>query len=158
MGFRAIAALVVLLAAAAVFGGLGLVSSDAAAGMLRPGDAQVVELGEQVYTAECASCHGPDLAGEEDWQTRGPDGLLPAPPHDETGHTWHHPDALLFEITKFGTEAVVGGGYKSTMMGFGDVLSDDEIIAVLSYIKSTWPDRIHEVHDERNQSYEAARP
>jgi len=44
------------------------------------------------------------------------------------------------------------------MIGFGDVLSDDEIIAVLSYIKSTWPDRVREVHDERNQSYEAARP
>lgn len=158
MGFRAIAALVVLLAGAAVFGGLGLLSSNAAAGMLRPDDARVVELGEQVYAAECASCHGSDLEGEEDWQTRGPDGLLPAPPHDETGHTWHHPDALLFEITKYGTEAVVGGGYKSAMMGFGDVLSDDEIIAVLSYIKSTWPDRVRDVHDERTLAHEAARP
>jgi len=158
MTFRATAVLVALLAAAAAAAGLRLASSDATAGMLRPDDAGVVELGERVYAAECAACHGADLEGEENWQARGPDGLLPAPPHDETGHTWHHPDALLFEITKYGTEAVVGGGYRSAMTGFGDVLSDDEIIAVLSYIKSTWPDRVRDVHDERNRAYEAARP
>ena len=66
---------------------------------------------------------------------------MPAPPHDASGHTWHHPDGVLFRITKEGVAAVVGGGYQSDMPAFGDVLSDDEIRAVLAYIKSMWPER-----------------
>lgn len=126
------------------------------AGFLAPDDATIVALGSEIYAAQCASCHGADLEGEENWRETGPDGLLPAPPHDETGHTWHHPDAQLFAITKYGTAAVVGGGYRSAMMGFGDVLTDAEIVAVLSYIKSTWPDRVRAVHDERNRAFEAS--
>ena len=30
-------------------------------------------------------------------------------------------------------------------------LSDEDIVAVLSYIKSTWPDRIRARHDEINE-------
>ena len=58
-----------------------------------------------------------------------------------SGHTWHHPDEVLFRIVREGTAAVVGGGYESDMPGFADVLSDAEIRAVLDYIKSTWPER-----------------
>ena len=32
--------------------------------------------------------------------------MLPAPPHNETGHTWHHPDEMLFAITKYGREGL----------------------------------------------------
>jgi len=64
---------------------------------------------------------------------------MPAPPHNVQGHTWHHAETQLFLITKVGIEQLVGGNYKTNMIGYGDVLSDDEIIAVLSYIKSTWP-------------------
>ncbi len=67
-----------------------------------------------------------------------PDGRLPAPPHDPTGHTWHHSDKQLFDMTKFGTGALVRG-YQSDMPGFADKLSDADIWAVLSYIESTWP-------------------
>ena len=69
------------------------------------------------------------------------EGFLPAPPHDESGHTWHHADDILFRIVKEGTAAIVGGGYESDMPGFADVLSDAEIRAVLAYIKNTWPER-----------------
>ena len=70
-----------------------------------------------------------------------PSGRLPAPPPDATGHTWHHPDDVLFRIVKEGTAAVVGDGYASDMPGFGEVLGHEEINAVLAYIRSTWPDR-----------------
>ncbi len=99
-------------------------------------------LGRGVYQAHCATCHGADLEGQANWRKRGPDGLLPAPPHDETGHTWHHPDGQLFVMTKRGTAALVGPGYRTTMIGFGEVLSDTEIRAVLAYIKSRWPETI----------------
>jgi len=69
---------------------------------------------------------------------------MPAPPHDATGHTWHHADHDLFMITKLGVSAVVPG-YESDMPSYEGILSDAEITAVLAYIKSTWPEREREV-------------
>jgi len=57
-----------------------------------PNNPQAVALGQQVYAARCASCHGANLEGQPNWQQELPTGGLPAPPHDETGHTWHHND------------------------------------------------------------------
>ena len=103
--------------------------------------AEVIEQGRQIYADQCASCHGAQLEGQPDWKTPLPSGRLPAPPHDAGGHTWHHPDDILFRIVREGTAAIVGGGYESDMPGFADVLGDAEIRAVLAYIKSTWPER-----------------
>ncbi len=103
---------------------------------------QLVALGDILYQQHCASCHGVELEGEANWKVRDENGFLPAPPHDETGHTWHHPDEQLFEITKIGTEAFVGRGYRSNMLGFEAQLDDTEIWAVLAYIKSQWSPRI----------------
>ena len=98
--------------------------------------------GRTLYQTHCASCHGKNLKGQPDWQIRRPDGRLPAPPHDRTGHTWHHPDAHLFRMTKHGlVPPLAPAGYESDMPAFGDILSDDEIWSVLDFIKSTWPDR-----------------
>ena len=104
--------------------------------------ASVVTLaqGKDIYAANCASCHGANLEGQPDWRRRSENGRMPAPPHDETGHTWHHADSDLFTITKLGLSAVVPG-YESDMPAFEKILSDTEISAVLDYIKSTWPDR-----------------
>ena len=104
-------------------------------------DAPDIEDGRVIYAAKCASCHGANLEGQPDWQTPLANGRYPAPPHNETGHTWHHADALLERIIRDGTAAVVGDGYESDMPGFTDVMSDAEITAVLAYIKSTWPER-----------------
>jgi mono/diheme cytochrome c family protein len=65
-----------------------------------------------------------------------------APPQDSTGHTWHHPDAALFEIVKRGPAALAPAGYESDMPGFADTLSDAEIRDVLAYIRSRWPAEI----------------
>ncbi len=119
-------------------------------GILPYRDADAVALGKTIYEDQCATCHGFWLEGEANWTERDAEGYLPAPPHDESGHTWHHPDELLVRITTLGTEAIVGGDYRSNMAGFGDVLSDDEILAVLAYIKSTWPPRVIEMHNEIN--------
>ncbi|WP_424975776.1 c-type cytochrome [Dinoroseobacter sp. S124A] len=120
-------------------------------GLLPWQDPAAVARGAEIYAGYCAACHGETLEGQvPDWRSPGEDGLLPAPPHDATGHTWHHADLLLFRITKYGTEALVGGSYRSNMAGFDGVLSDAEILAVLGYIKSTWPDRIRAAHDRVN--------
>lgn len=127
-------------------------SNDAPVPIIPYQDASMVSLGEGLYADYCASCHGAQLEGQvANWQERDSDGYLPAPPHDETGHTWHHPDAQLLLITKHGTEAMVGGTYRSNMQGFADVLTEDEVRAVLAYIKSTWPRRVIERHNQINE-------
>lgn len=97
--------------------------------------------GEELYALHCASCHGVNLEGQPDWKVALPDGTYPAPPHDETGHTWHHDDELLFRVTKQGGESTARG-WKTGMPAFGDLLDDQEIWAVLEFIKSRWPDEI----------------
>ncbi len=109
-------------------------------GRADPTDAAQVALGRTVYEAQCASCHGTRLEGQANWRVRRADGKLPAPPHDATGHTWHHPDKLLFRITKYGPGAVAQqAGYRTDMPAYDDALTDREIWAVLAYIKSRWP-------------------
>ncbi|HEY7241031.1 MAG TPA: cytochrome c [Burkholderiales bacterium] len=96
-------------------------------------------LGEKLYAQQCASCHGARLEGQPDWRKRLPNGRFPAPPHDESGHTWHHPDEVLFGITKHGlVPPYAPAGYESDMPAFGGKLSDPEIRAVLAYIESHW--------------------
>ena len=101
-------------------------------------DAATLARGQQLYTQHCASCHGAELEGQPNWRQRRADGRLPAPPHDASGHKWHHSDAQLFKLTKRGPAGLVPG-YASDMPAFGGVLDDDEIRAVLLFIKSTWP-------------------
>jgi len=116
-----------------------------------PNNAKVVAAGKKLYSDNCASCHGDDLAGEPNWQTPGADGKRPAPPHNKDGHTWLHQDQLLFDQTKYGAKKLMKlPDYKTNMPVFEGVLSDEEIIAVFSYIKSTWPRAIQKRHDGVN--------
>ncbi len=119
--------------------------------VIDPTDETTVAQGKVIYAKHCASCHGKELEGQQNWKQRLPSGRLPAPPHDSTGHTWHHPDKLLFKMTKFGPASLLPDGqYQSDMPGFKEVLSDEEIIASLAYIKSTWPIVVQKRHDEIN--------
>ena len=97
-----------------------------------------VAQGQTLYGAHCASCHGANLEGQPEWRSPQADGTLPAPPHNDDGHTWHHPDALLFDYTKRGGQALAPEGFKSAMPPFAATLSDSEIWAILSFIKSRW--------------------
>ncbi len=109
-----------------------------------PNNQALVDRGRAVYSASCASCHGAALEGQPNWQEPLPSGIFPAPPHDATGHTWHHPDSMLFTIVKDGGAAPLRPGEQRGMPAFGTVLSDAEIWAVLSYIKNTWPAEIQQ--------------
>lgn len=109
-----------------------------------------IQRGRELYAAFCASCHGANLEGQENWRSPKPDGTLPAPPHDAEGHTWHHTDDLLFDYVKRGGEAVLedmGMEFSSAMPGFGDVLADEDIESILAFIKSTWPEDIQRVQN-----------
>lgn len=113
--------------------------SNRAAPLVIPSDAAAIALGQRVYDAQCAACHGDNLEGETNWRVADPSGLLKAPPHDETGHTWHHSDAYLVESIKLGGARLSADVGISPMPAYDTILSDEEITAVLAYIKSQWP-------------------
>ena len=121
---------------------------------------ELVSLGKKVYDQHCAACHGANLEGQPNWKELGPDGRLPAPPHDESGHTWHHPDKYLIHVVK---EGIVAGedkpiGYQNNMPVFGKILSDKEIVASLTYIKSTWSLDYQEWQEETNKPVKKVEP
>ena len=108
---------------------------------ISPSDVAQVARGKIIYDNNCASCHGAKLEGQPNWRQRLPNGRLPAPPHDVSGHTWHHPDQVLIDIVKHG---LVPGktapeGYQSDMPAYAATLTDGDIVAVIAYIKSSWP-------------------
>ncbi|HEC18362.1 MAG TPA: cytochrome c [Gammaproteobacteria bacterium] len=120
-------------------------------GVLASDQDQQLARGEMVYQRFCSLCHGKNLEGQKNWRIRKADGRLPAPPHDETGHTWHHADELLFGIIKKGlVPPYAPPNYKSDMPAWEGTLSDDDIIAVIAYIKSRWPNEARKIQSEIN--------
>ncbi|MEM7523179.1 MAG: cytochrome c [Pseudomonadota bacterium] len=104
--------------------------------------------GASLYVEHCAACHGANLEGEPNWRIQNKDGSMRAPPHDDSGHTWRHPDQMLHDYTRLGgaeTLRQMGiSGVISAMPAFGDLMSDEEIAAVLDYIKSNWSPRMRD--------------
>jgi mono/diheme cytochrome c family protein len=96
-------------------------------------DQDLVVQGEPLYAQHCASCHGANLEGVPDWKTIQPDGKYLPPPQDSSGHTWHHSDDLLFSGIADG-----GDPSYSDMPGFRDILTDEEMNSILTFIKSSW--------------------
>jgi mono/diheme cytochrome c family protein len=94
---------------------------------------QLVSEGETLYAQHCASCHGANLEGVPEWKTVQLDGKLLPPPHDSSGHTWHHPDDLLLSIIAEGGEPS-----NSDMPAYADILTDEETVAILTTIKNSW--------------------
>ena len=119
-----------------------------------PLDGRDIATGMRLYGETCASCHGAQLEGQPNWREPGADGILPAPPHDESGHTWHHDTGLLFDYVKRGGAAALAdrgvADFASGMPGFAGTLNDGEILDILGFIRSTWPDRMQAVQAARD--------
>jgi len=157
-----IAGLAVAAAVAIVGVGTGLFSGSAGSDQDRVRrvmpETVDIEQGAALFAQSCSVCHGTELQGQPNWRSPGADGLLPAPPHDESGHTWHHPDRVLFDYTQLGGSAALaqqGLEFESGMPAFGDVLSDAEIWNILAFIQSTWPERTREIQASRTEADEA---
>lgn len=159
MKWKAVVLGVLVLAAVIAAGLYSLRATQPQGGIsLQPDDAAVVQRGAAVYSAHCVACHGAQLQGQPNWRERGADGLLPAPPHDASGHTWHHPDEVLFRLTKHGVgkEARIPD-YKTAMPVYEGVLSDDDIVAVLSWIKAQWPRDVRERQERIDAEHRKSR-
>ena len=101
-------------------------------------DRSRVESGRAVYAENCARCHGARGEATSDWRRRETDGTFPPPPLNGTAHTWHHPFEILARQIKFGAP---GGAGK--MPAFRGVLTDEEIINVIAWFQSLWPEEIY---------------
>lgn len=134
-------ALIIAIVLGVVVLGVFLLQTPAKADLSRGDPVQ----GQVLYDANCAACHGADLEGQPNWRRPNADGTLPAPPHDASGHTWHHPSDFLFDYTKLGGDAAIGvSGVSSAMPAFEGALDDNAIWDILAYIRSTWPPEIQE--------------
>ena len=103
----------------------------------------MIARGKIIYESNCVSCHQVNLVGAENWKGLDEDGHRKAPPLNGTGHTWHHDDASLHNIIKYGLAKIVKN-YDGKMLGFEDNLKDKDIDSVLSYMKSFWPDDVYQ--------------
>jgi len=145
---------VTIVVAATVVGGqdAGLSATPAASpAELEALDASQVVLGRQVYLQNCASCHGARAQGAPNWQRPDIRSDLPPPPHDDTGHTWRHGDAELASIIRNGLRDVFNKTPELTMPPFKDRLSDEEITAVIAYVKSLWSPAHRRYQEEQNR-------
>ena len=116
-----------------------------------------IAAGETLYQDNCAACHGASLEGHADWQIPNDDGTMPAPPHDATGHIWHHDSQLLFDYTKFGGRGALAmrgiDDFNSGMPAFDGVIADEDIWDILAFIRSRWPERVQELQASRERPH-----
>lgn len=140
--------LLVLLLSSCTANGPGPQSPTTALPAAPTPDPEMVEMGQSVYSQYCAVCHGENLEGEADWKSRNDDGSFRAPPHDEGGHTWHHSDRVLQEVIEEGGQRLGDIG-TSNMPAYAGILDDEQIEAVLAYIKNSWPEEIRAIQWER---------
>jgi mono/diheme cytochrome c family protein len=146
----ALLALAAIAAAAAL--GWQQIRGTTTADWIATEDDAVLAQGREIYDRHCASCHGANLEGQPDWTKRLASGRMPAPPHDASGHTWHHPSQVLFDLVKDGVAKHAPPGYESDMPAFDGTLSDAQIRAVLAYIHSTWPEDVRRRYDVRERA------
>ncbi|MFT4862798.1 MAG: mono/diheme cytochrome c family protein [Pseudohongiellaceae bacterium] len=100
--------------------------------------AQVAQ-GQQVFAANCASCHGEFAQGlVEDWKAKLADGAFPPPPLDGSAHAWHHPLSVLMGVINDGGVALGGN-----MPGFQSTLTEQEKLAVIAFFQNYWSDEIY---------------
>lgn len=113
-------------------------------------------MGERLYAQHCAECHGVDLQGQADWKKPLPNGKYPAPPHDDSGHTWHHGDELLLAVIANGGDGA-GNMEHGDMPAFKDKLSEQDMHTVLVFLKSRWAPE-HREYQWRMTVQEAQEP
>lgn len=109
-------------------------------------DSEQLALGEKLFQANCAICHGANAQGAKNWTRRGSDGKYPPPPLNGSGHAWHHSREVLIGTILAGSPEGEGN-----MPSWKGRLSKQEIEAVITWLQSKWPPPIYEAWREMQQ-------
>ena len=99
--------------------------------------------GSDLYAANCQVCHG---------DSNGAGGRGGAPIHNDRGHTWHHPDAQLRGWVLNGK---LGSG-SAGMPALGDKLTEPEVDAILTFIRSWWTTEQRDSQADVSERYQDA--
>ena len=126
-------------------------SEQSAQGQQLPNDSRIqildrrfndieIRQGQEIYTDHCAVCHGIGGQGQFPEAPLLPDstGRIGAPPHNDTGHSWHHSDVILIRYVEEGGFSDLTRFY--LMPPFGEILTDEQTLLVIAYIKTMWTD------------------
>ena len=103
--------------------------------------------GLRLYQQNCASCHGKQGEGTQNWRQRDAEGKFLPPPLNGTGHTWHHPMHILKDIIRNGTVRL--GGKMPAMKA---KLTEKQIDDILFWVQSQWTDEIYKRWFENDQA------
>lgn len=109
-------------------------------------DAQQLALGQQVFQANCATCHGVQAEGDKNWRQRDADGHFPAPPLNGSGHAWHHSLEALKTVILDGSP-----NGKGKMPAWNGKLNDQQIEAAMAWFQSQWPQPVYDAWYEMQQ-------
>ncbi len=101
-----------------------------------PRTRETVERGATVYAGNCASCHGATGAGD------GPVGRTLSPPPANLAWLAQMP-MVQWDPFMYWTVAEGGTPFGSAMPSFKNVLSNDDIWAVIAYIQARLPHNTH---------------
>jgi len=121
-------------------------SADPASSSIASSDAEIIALGGRLFAQNCRPCHGDKAVGENPatplggWNKAGPI----APALNGSGHAWHHPPRYFFHTIRNGSS--MNG---SRMIGWAGRMSDAEIVAVIAYFQSLWPEHIKDAYRQR---------
>lgn len=105
----------------------------------------IVENGNRLFQQYCAVCHGNNAEGTSDWKKTDANGNYPPPPLNSSAHAWHHSIPQLARSIKEG--GIKLGG---VMPAFDNKLSDQDVLALIAYFQSKWPDQIYSVWAEQH--------
>jgi mono/diheme cytochrome c family protein len=101
-------------------------------------NAMQIAQGQVYYQQSCAACHGLNGEGQFPDAPFEPDatGRIGAPPHNGTGHTWHHSDEVLLRYITDGGFADPENFY--TMPRFDSTYNRVQAAVIIAYIKTLW--------------------
>lgn len=113
----------------------------------KPPDVESAKRGQALYETYCQACHGAQGVGEPviPWSIRLP-GYYSAPALDDSQHAWHHSDEQL-------AHTILEGSPRSDRMpGWKQLISHQDALDLVAYIKSLWGARALECQGPKHMS------
>ena len=110
-------------------------------------EAPDIEVGKKLYAVHCAECHGENGTGQDQenlWGGKDSNGDFIAPALNGKAHSWHHSPKYLFKYLKIGS-------WKkgSSMPAYGEELNNHEMLSIIAYFQSLWPEPIKKVYAKK---------